>query len=203
VPSIGCMGGISVPEFETPPTPWSVEFHALLAVRDLGSESLICRSKEFLSSRPRKYPSFAPIGAGMALRKCALTLWLGQAPNSPLSDRKGAALTSGGDNDIVMCILEAGWDVAYFPTLSLTHLIPSSRLDPDYLCRLNCGIQQSWMQVLSMHEANPWPPISSYSSKLRIFKAWFLYRPWTSVAARIRFHGFCGHFRGRVLETRS
>ena len=60
-----------------------------------------------------------------------------------LTDRRGNELTSGGDNDIVFCVMQAGWEVAYVPQLSLTHLIPAGRLEAGYLARLNRGIQKS------------------------------------------------------------
>jgi hypothetical protein len=94
--------------------------------------------------------------------------------------------------------MEAGWEVAYFPQLTLTHLIPRGRLEPDYLGRLNRGIQQSWMQVLALHHASPWPRLSRTGAQLRKAKAWVAHRAWSSPVARIRWAGACGHFDGRV-----
>lgn len=95
--------------------------------------------------------------------------------------------------------MKQGWHVAYFPDLRLTHLIPAGRLDAGYLGRINHGIQQSWMQVLTLHAANPWPPITTTSAFLRKAKAWVTYRAWASPAAMIRWRGACGHFEGRIL----
>jgi hypothetical protein len=39
-PKLGCAGGKSLPEFETPPAAWVAEFYPLLAVRDLGEKPL-------------------------------------------------------------------------------------------------------------------------------------------------------------------
>src|SRR5208282_5798299 len=119
-------------------------------------------------------------------------------PAAGISDRRGVDLSSGGDNDIVLCAMREGWQVAYFPQLALTHLIPSSRLEPEYLAMLNRGIQRSWMQVLTRHRANPWPPLTAGGATLRKIKAWFAYRAWSSSASRIRWMGACGHFEGRV-----
>jgi hypothetical protein len=90
--------------------------------------------------------------------------------------------------------------VAYSPRLSLTHLIPAGRLDPDYLARLNRGINRSWMHVLTLHAVNPWPPLTRNGAALRKIKAWFRCHPWTSAPARIRYAGVCGHFDGRVPQ---
>jgi hypothetical protein len=144
-----------------------------------------------------EYPAFAPIGAGMALRRAAWSAWLDAGPAAGVSDRRGGALTSGGDNDIVLAAMRAGWEVGYFPGLSLVHLIPAGRLEAGYLARLNRGIQKSWMEVLSQHAANPWPPLSGSGARLRILKAWFTHRAWAGPAGRIRWQGACGHFEGR------
>ncbi len=199
-PRIGLAGGKSIPEFEHPPVDWACEFLALLALRDLGPTEQISTGLRPADSDRNSYPAFAPIGAGMALRRAAWNAWLERTPNSgpALCDRRGGELTSGGDNDLVLCAMRAGWEVGYFPALSLTHLIPASRLEAEYLSRLNRGIQKSWMQVLAQHDACPWPPLSRSSARLRQFKAWFTHRTWMSPAARIRWQGACGHFEGRI-----
>lgn len=197
-PRVGVGGGRSLPEFEQPPEPWMREFDDLIACRDLGDTLQISTEWHDPATGRNIYPSFAPIGAGMVIRRAALDGWLGQGELNILPDREGEALTSGGDNDIVMCALQAGWAAAYFPTLQLTHLIPASRLNSEYLGRLNRGIQKSWMQVLTRHAANPWPALSPLGARLRQAKAWLLHQPWRSPAARIRWQGACGHFEGRI-----
>ncbi len=199
-PRVGALGGKSLPEWAGAAPDWTREFFPLLALRDLGPQPLISRGLRPDGATRNSYPAFAPIGAGMALRRAAWNAWLERTPNSgpALCDRRGGELTSGGDNDLVLCAMRAGWEVGYFPALSLTHLIPASRLEAEYLSRLNRGIQQSWMQVLAQHDACPWPPLSRSSARLRQFKAWFTHRTWMSPAARIRWQGACGHFEGRI-----
>ena len=199
-PRIGLIGGKSMPEFDAEPPEWSREFFGLLALRDLGAAKLISQGLRPTHASRDEYPAFAPIGAGMAMRHAAWVAWLGAAANrnTTLSDRRGGELTSSGDNDIVLCAMRAGWEVGYFPELSLTHLIPRGRLEAEYLARLNRGIQKSWMQVLTLHSANPWPPLSATGARLRQAKAWLVHRPWASPAARIRWQGACGHFEGRI-----
>ncbi len=191
-PHVGAFGGRSLPEFEKPPADWAQEFSGLLALRDLGEHAIIAPAE----NPPRNYPLCAPIGAGMVLRREAAQTWL-DAPDRGLTDRRGSELTSGGDNDIVLTLFAAGWAVAYFPELSLTHLIPAGRLGADYLARLNRGIQHSWMRVLTLHRINPWGPLTPTGATLRKVKAWFTHRPWTSPSANIRWQGACGHFDGR------
>jgi hypothetical protein len=200
-PNVGLAGGKSIPSFEAEPPEWSREFFPLLALRNLGEKPIISAGLRPAGALHNQYPAFAPLGAGMALRREVWTPWL-EATNrgSALSDRRGKELTSGGDNDIVLCGMRSGWEAGYFPQLSLTHLIPAGRLDADYLARLNRGIQTSWMQVLSRHDANPWLPLTRVGATLRKAKAWFTYRAWSSPVAQIRWQGVCGHFNGRIAS---
>jgi len=199
-PQVGAMGGKSLPEFEVPPPAWTREFHGLLALRDLGETPLVSTGLRPDGAMRNQYPAFSPIGAGMALRRRAVQAWLDATGQGQPSDRRGGELTSGGDNDIVLCAMKAGWEVGYFPSLSLIHLIPAARVQPDYLARLNRGIQKSWVQVLARHDANPWPAIASWTVPFRKVKNWLTYRAWTGSVARIRWHGACGHFEGRSLN---
>lgn len=199
-PGVGALGGRSLPEFAVEPPAWAHEFFPLLALRDPGATPMVSRGLRRPGAVHNEYPACAPIGAGMALRRAAWMAWLDarSTGGATLTDRRGRELTSSGDNDIVFCTMRAGWEVAYFPSLALTHLIPAERLQPDYLARLNRGIQKSWMQVLTLHDANPWPPLSRLGARLRKARAWFYHRPWRSPAARIRWQGACGHFEGRI-----
>jgi glycosyltransferase involved in cell wall biosynthesis len=198
-PRVGVLGGRSIPEFAEPPPDWATPFFPLLALRDPGTVPLFAETLRPAGSARNVYPPFAPIGAGMGLRRAAWQAWLqAHADGERLSDRCGGAFTSSGDNDIVFCAMKAGWSAAYFPQLSLTHLIPAARLKAAYLARLNRGIQQSWMQVLRLHDASPWPPLSPTGAVLRKAKAWFTHHAWQSAAARVRWQGACGHFDGRV-----
>lgn len=199
-PRVGAAGGKSCPEFATEPAAWTKEFHPLLALRDLGNASIVASTLRPPGAIRNEYPACAPIGAGMALRRAACETWLQAAASSALSDRRGTSLSSSGDNEIVLHVLRAGWAVAYFPELVLTHLIPAGRLEPDYLARLNRGIQESWMQVLIRHDACPWAPLSPLGATLRQWRAWFVHRAWRSPAAHIRWQGACGHFAGRVVR---
>jgi glycosyltransferase involved in cell wall biosynthesis len=200
-PRVGALGGKSVPEFAVPPAEWVREFFSLLALRDLGEAPLLSHGLRPPGATRNTYPACAPIGAGMGLRRAAAEAWRRAVEDDPRRrhlDRRGTALVSGGDNDIVLTIMAAGWEVAYFPQLVLTHLIPGERLEADYLARLNRSMQKSWMQLLSLHEANPWPRLSPPGAVLRKLKAWITRRAWSSPAARIRWQGACGHFDGRV-----
>ena len=199
-PDIGSIGGKVLPEFEGTPPQWMREFDGILACRDYGDAPQIIPGNQRSPSGLPAYPPYAPIGAGMAIRRAALQHWLNNAMIDTLSDRRGKELTSGGDNDIIFSLSENGWAVGYFPELSLTHLIAASRTTVDYLGQLNHGIQKSWIHLLGKHKASPWPSIPAWTLPFRKAKAWVVYGAWTSQAAYVRWRGACGHFEGRVLK---
>lgn len=194
---VGAIGGRVLPEFVSPPPAWVREFDGLLACRDLGPAPQVSHGLRPAGAPRNLYPAFAPVGAGMALRREAAEAWLKQA-DGRVPDRQGDSLTSGGDNEIVFAVMRTGWEVGYFPELSLTHLIPPARTDPDYLARLNEAIARSWVQVLRAHDACPWPAIAPWTVPLRKFKAWLACRAWAGPSEYIRWRGACGHFRGRA-----
>ncbi len=196
-PRLALLGGRIRAEFEVPPPSWwQPEFDGLLACRDLGDRLQIAADRREPGTGRRVYPECAPVGAGMAGRRAALQAWLDDPEAERLPDRRGADLSSGGDNDIVLSVLRGGGEVGYAPDLRLTHLIPAARLEAKYLARLKRGIARSWVQVLQRHDANPWPSIPPWTVPLRQLKAWFTYRAWAGPAEFIHWQGACGHFEG-------
>lgn len=194
--SLGAIGGRSLPEFETPPPAWTREFDGLLALRDLGDTP---QRADWPPSVPREYPRCAPIGAGLALRRSGATAYasaLAQDSRRRAFDRTGTQLVSGGDNDLVMTVLESGLSVAYDPALRLTHLIPASRSAPAYLGKLNRAIARSWVRVLALHGIRPWRPIPPATVGLRQARARLRAGVFLSPAAWVRWQGACGHFEG-------
>lgn len=195
-PSLGAAGGPVVPLWEAPPPKWTQEFHGLLALRDLGPELRIARGG---SRAP--WPDFAPVGAGLAVRRyhaLAYAEAVARDPRRSRLDRSGGNLASGGDNDLVFTTLHAGGDVGYLPDLGLRHLIPVSRLQPTYLARLNRGIMRTWVQVLALHGQCPWPAISRVSVPLRAARAYLRARAWRGPAERVRWAGMLGQFEGQA-----
>jgi len=190
-PKLGVAGGKSLPLFETESPSWLKEFYGNLALRDLGDNTLIGKWEN-------KYPEYAPIGAGMAIRKTVLSSYIDKinTKSTAISDRKGDSLASGGDNDIVIEISRSGWLTGYFPSLSLHHIIPAARMQPDYLARLVNNTNKSWVQLLDSHHINPWKKIPAWTTPMRKLKAWFTYRAWQSDLNYIRWQGACGMFDG-------
>lgn len=193
-PRLVAAGGPVVPEFETTPPAWTREFWGLLALHEHGANPLVATG-----GPNAPWPSFAPVGAGLSVRCAAAKLYaqaLAASPARRQLDRAGRSLASGGDNDLVFTLLHAGGDVGYFPELRLTHLIPSGRLAPAYLARLNEGIQRTWVRVLALHGQCPWTAIAPWTLPLRAARAWWRETAWRSPAHRIRWRGLVGRFAG-------
>lgn len=198
-PQMGAIGGKSIPLFERAAPHWLDEFYGSLALRDLGETPIIAKWNN-------KYPEGAPIGAGMAIRREALSSYVRKIATgkSKISDRTGNSLSSAGDNDIVMEILKSGWQVGYYPQLQLQHIIPSQRMETGYLAQLLQQSSKSWVFLLESHEINPWQPITKTGAMFRKIKAWFTYGAWRNGPAYIRWRCACGIFDGlATLDDKS
>jgi glycosyltransferase involved in cell wall biosynthesis len=197
-PRLGAAGGRCLPEFESPPPVWMREFDGLLALRNPGD---IPQEASWEAAASRIYPLCAPVGAGMILRRTAAERYaaaLAADPRRRAFDRAGQRLVSGGDNDLVMTMLEAGYAVAYRPELSLTHLIPARRIRRSYLGSLNRAIARSWVGVLALHGIAPWPAISRGTVRIRQARAWLRAGAWRGPAEWVRWQGLCGMLEGRA-----
>jgi glycosyltransferase involved in cell wall biosynthesis len=194
-PKLGAIGGKSLPIFEGNPPDWLPEFYSSLALRDLGDEVLT-------AAWDHKYPVCAPIGAGIAIRKAAFNTYIKkiETQKNVITDRKGDSLSSGGDNDIVLEILKAGWHVAYLPGLVLHHIIPAQRMEAGYIARLINNSSNSWVRLLESHGINPWPQIAGWTVFPRKVKAWFTYKAWKNDVNYIRWQGACGTFDGLARQ---
>ena len=196
-PKLGAAGGRSLPEYEESPSSWYRPGLAPLGCRDLGDEGIVA------SWNPQcpEYPAASPIGAGMVVRKEAIEAWAEAVRNDPLRQalgRAGDSLTSGEDNDINLTLLRAGWNLAYLPQLSLTHIIPPGRLTLDYQKRMARVSFRDFIRVLDIHGIRPWSTISSVSVPLRTAKAWFTFQVWKGPREQIRWQGAIGQFEGRA-----
>ncbi|MET3979686.1 glycosyltransferase involved in cell wall biosynthesis [Mucilaginibacter sp. UYP25] len=188
---LAAIGGKSLPLFETPPPQWLNEFHINLALRNPGNDTIIY-------GWDNRYPDAAPIGAGMGIRRRALTSYIERIKSgeSNISDRTATSLSSGGDNDLVLNMLKSGWQVGYFPQLELHHIITTERMQPAYLARLAHNTNRSWVQLLHSHGINPWKKISVSGVLPRKIKAWFTYKAWQNNPSYIKWQGACGLFEG-------
>lgn len=203
-PEVGAAGGRSQPEYETTPPEWVTGLEHLLACRDLGGEPLV-ESWRDVPPGERVYPAISPIGAGMVIRREPCLRYaerLSRDARRKGLDRAGGSLASGGDNDLVMTVLEEGWSVAYLPRLCLTHLIPGGRVRPAYLEKLAREMTRSWVSVLDIHGIRPWQPVPRWAVPLLKAKYYATSGAWRGPRERVVWQSACGQAEGRSLLSR-
>lgn len=97
-----------------------------------------CHAKTPQRSQPN-----ALAGAALMLRRAALDSLENAGFVPQLTDRKGQALSSGGDSELTFALSLLGWRLQLEPEAKFTHLIDPQRLTPEYLARLGKGIGSS------------------------------------------------------------
>jgi glycosyltransferase involved in cell wall biosynthesis len=152
-PKLGCMGaGLIEPEFETIPDPSLEAYLPCLALRSI--------TRPAWSNDPRD--GLLPWGAGLAaIREVADTFRL-ECEGSLLKEslgRRGESLVSGEDNEFSWAACALGYGKGIFQELRLTHLIPSRRVERDYLLKLVEGQAFSDTILAHLHgQTLYWPP---------------------------------------------
>lgn len=92
-----------------------------------------------------RWEPYFPVGSGMVTRRAAMDRWLAEvlAGRASLTGRKGAALSSGDDAQIIFGAIAAGGSVGIVAAQRLTHLIPRARTSLRQLARLEFALAQS------------------------------------------------------------
>jgi glycosyltransferase involved in cell wall biosynthesis len=79
-----------------------------------------------------------PPSAGLVVRRKA---WKDNVPTRLfLVGRVGSSMLGGEDAEALFYIHKAGWEIWYNPTMEVNHLIPSWRLEKNYLISLMRGV---------------------------------------------------------------
>ena len=198
---VGAIGGKAIAEYEKAPPAWFDDLNISLGCRDLGDQikTTAFHQEGATPVRVSEYPAFSPIGTGLVIRRTAMQAYWEAVEHDNKRrafGRTGKALISGEDNDIILTLLNHGWEVGYFPELYVTHLIGADRVQPSYLARMNYASSKSWVQVLALHGITIWPSIPAWSVLPRKVKAYFSLRAWRSSLNYIRWRGACGSFEG-------
>lgn len=202
-PRMATAGGRIHPRFLAPPPDWLPDFTWALAVRDHGPVPL-----EWSAQSGDPLPVWTPIGAGLVARRAALVpgyvrhLERNRAAVERRSWR-GPPLGGVEDKDLVLQTLRAGWTTGYTPSLSLTHVLPASRLQFAYLDTLVPSLQSLWAQTLHAHGFDLHRPVSPATLPFRRAKAWFVFRSWRSPAHRLRWRSTCGYLEGLAAVFRA
>ncbi len=141
---IGCWGGQCFPEFECKAPEWTKPYWCYLALRTFNEDNWT-NEKNF---------RLVPFGAGMCIRRSVAEKYLKRTCENSLRqslDRMGNNFNSGGDSDLAFTACDMGYGIGLFKILQLTHLIPDSRLQVEYLSALLEGISYSTELVKHLH----------------------------------------------------
>jgi glycosyltransferase involved in cell wall biosynthesis len=135
---LGAWGGNSTGVFEKPLPAWAESLKGMLAIRQIEVARWVNYNCSCMATMP--------FGAGLCLRRRVTDYYLSlieREPHRLALGRVGKALTSGEDSDIVEAAIDLGLGYGVFPQLSLKHLIPMERVEPQYLERLLSGMSES------------------------------------------------------------
>ena len=135
--NIGAWGGQVRADFEVNPPDWIKSYLGALAIREFDRDSW----SNFIG-----HNSSTPCGAGLCIRRIVAEKYATktiQDLHRIKLDRTGNKLTSCGDSDIAFTSCDIGLGLGQFTSLKLTHLIPSQRLEEEYMERLIEGINYS------------------------------------------------------------
>ncbi len=146
-PMLGAWGcGQFTPEWETPPAPELAPYLEYLAVGR--------RDSARWSNRPYDYEA-TPAGAGFCCRRKVAQAYarsVNEDPRRLALGRAGAGLGACEDFDLALHAVDLGLGTGVFPSLRLTHLMPSGRVDEDYLLRLVEGHARSTVLLMALRD---------------------------------------------------
>jgi glycosyltransferase involved in cell wall biosynthesis len=122
-PDVGLCGGSGEPVFETKAPCWFASHAVNYAVGPQAAAHGYLE-KGYLW------------GAGLSIRHSAWRDLVAMGFRVKLTDRCGKSLASGGDTEICLALVIAGWKQWFESGLTYRHFIPANRLDWQYLRRL-------------------------------------------------------------------
>jgi glycosyltransferase involved in cell wall biosynthesis len=144
-PFLGAWGsGLTRPEFEVEPPAWAKPHLDLLSLLEV--------DRDVWSNLIHVFAT-VPWGAGQVVRSHVARTYAAHCEKSEFRfslDRKGDSLISGGDCDLALTACDLGLGTGRFVRLSLTHLIPSSRLRLEYLTRMAEDMMISYQILISL-----------------------------------------------------
>ncbi|MEA5573961.1 glycosyltransferase [Calothrix sp. UHCC 0171] len=138
-PFIGAWGGQIKGEFEVPPPDWTQPYWEYLGIREFDQDKW--------SSLLHQHDT-TPCGAGMCVRKMVADKYSNLVKNDSRRlhlgrqglDTQAQILFSCEDTDLAFTACDVGLGTGQFKDLKMTHLIPASRLEEEYLVKLVEGI---------------------------------------------------------------
>jgi glycosyltransferase involved in cell wall biosynthesis len=157
---LGAFGGQVRAAFEEAPPEWTTKYWSRLVIREFDCDRW--------SNVPWLHETM-PSGAGLCVRREVAAQYFEYhqtGKRKMIMDRAGKGLLSGGDTDLAATACDIGLGVGLFTTLTLAHLIPSDRLEEDYLVRLVEGMAFSSPLVNSFRSSGS--PTISPTAKRRL-----------------------------------
>jgi len=127
--SIGALGGMGLPLFESEKPDWFDQYHHSFAVGAQGNSN-----GKIQSQNPEVY------GAGCFFYKPALQKIFATGFQTIMSDRKGKSLSSGGDVEWCYLIYLMKYEIWFSDELKFYHQMPAGRLTWEYYIKLKVGI---------------------------------------------------------------
>lgn len=131
-PNLGVWGGSIIARYEVAPPAWVSAYTECLALRDVPREIWT----NLYDHR------VAPWGAGLCIRKKVASYYDQLLAADVLRrslDRSKGSMMSNGDVDLAFSAIDCNLGMGLFPQLTLTHLIPASRLTVAYFLRQTEG----------------------------------------------------------------
>ena len=149
-PTLGCWGGQLLGEFAEDPEEWTQQWWAYLAIRPL--------ERDLWTNVPFQYEVIPPT-AGMFVRRSVweayTTIVEADSRHLLLGYQQGERLTTGEDTDLALTAIDLGLGLARFRDLKLRHLMPSHRLNEEYLVELVEAINFSTVIVEALWGRKP------------------------------------------------
>ena len=156
---LGAWGGQVRALFDEPPPEWTRPYWSRLVIREFDEDRW--------SNLPMQHETM-PSGAGLCVRRSVALFYAGlheRGKRQVILDRAGVSTVSGGDTDLASCAIDLGLGLGLFAALKLSHLIPPSRLEEDYLVRLVEGLAYSELVLRSFRERVEPSPRRGWTSR--------------------------------------
>lgn len=159
-PELGALGGWCSAVFEGDKPDWFDTFAGNFAVgKPMTSTGYLTKANDYI------------YGAGMALSIYAVQHLKQKGFKNILSDRKGTALSSGGDVELIYAIKLVGYKVMYDEALFFNHFMPNGRMTWDYLLKLRQSMYWSNFVLNIYTDAIKQVPINLVTMLKRILKS--------------------------------
>ncbi len=134
--NIGVLGCNIVGKFETQPPDWIKPYLIAYAIGQLYNQ--------------KDVTNLGPVyGAGMCVRKSALDILKTKGWKPFLTGRSKEILLGGDDSELCFAIRQIGYKIFYDANLTITHFVPSFRLEKSYTLRLCEGFGNADLVLLA------------------------------------------------------